>query len=64
MNYKNYGHEPLGFERIVAIQLEGKRIYFHIRKDWVKGERKKQWYKIKVDGSLRFIKKLVYKEGK
>jgi hypothetical protein len=25
MNYKSYGHEPLGFERIVAIQLEGKR---------------------------------------
>jgi hypothetical protein len=26
MNYKSYGHEPLGFERIVAIQLQGKRM--------------------------------------
>lgn len=39
------------------------QIYFHIRKDWVKRERKKQLYRIKVDGSIGFIKGIGIQRG-
>ncbi len=32
------------------------QIYFHIRKDWIKKKRKRKLYKIKLDGSIGFIK--------
>ncbi len=58
INYKSYGHEPLGFERRVAIQWERKRtnLFSYKKRLSKEGETKNQLYIVKVDGSLGFIK--------